>query len=228
MKKPLSLISQRVVVCLTVVISLTVIIGLMLAMLAPGAARADNAAPVRIRAVIDAKTDQTLAVTARTGEKLTLTLTGDTKISSIAKASIDDIKSGSFIGTAAVAQNGQALRALEVHIFPESMRGTGEGHRPWDSGNGGNSQGDSMTNGTVSQMSGDVVANGGRSITVTYKGGQQQVEITPNTPIVSIGRGDRSLLQPGAHIIAFASKYSDGSLLVERLLVGKDGITPPM
>ncbi len=221
------------------------------ALLWAGPATAQNPAPVRLRAVIDSFADQTLTVTTRDGKKLTLTLTDRTKIASVSKAAITDIKPGTYIGTAATApaaagqgQNGQSqndqgqssqpLRALEVHIFPESMRGTGEGHRPWDSGDGSSSDGsgkaasNSMTNGTVGQIAGDVVANGGRHITVTYHGGEQQVEIPADTPIVAIGRGDRSLLQPGAHLIAFASKYSDGSLLADHLLIGKDGLTPPM
>jgi hypothetical protein len=109
--------------------------------------------------------------------------------------------------------------ALEIHIFPESMRGSGEGHRPFDL-----QPESTMTNGTV----GDVTVANGRTLTVGYKGGQQTVIVPPDTPIVGFEPGDRALLAAGAHAILFGTKQADGSFTAARVLVGKDGLVPPM
>ncbi|MET1025687.1 MAG: hypothetical protein ABWY00_00860 [Dongiaceae bacterium] len=192
--------------------------------------------PVRIRATIDAVDAQTLTVTTRDGKKEQITLLSKYQVIAVSRASLSDIKPGSFIGTAAVQQKGKTLRALEIHIFDESMRGSGEGHRPWDVAGAVAKPNESpkqvslnsMTNGTVSQMSGAVTGNDARHITVTYKGGQQQVMIPSNAPIVALAPGDPSLLMPGVHIIALATKAADGSLQADRVLAGKDSVVPPM
>ena len=132
---------------------------------------------------------------------------------------LEDIKPGSFIGSAAMPQADGTQRALEVHVFPESMRGTGEGHRPFDL-----QPQSTMTNGTV----GDLVGSKGRTLTVKYKGGEKTVIVPDDVPIVSIEPGTRALLTPGAHVIVFASKGADGSMTAISVNVGENGLTPPM
>jgi hypothetical protein len=110
--------------------------------------------------------------------------------------------------------------AVEVHVFPESMRGSGEGHRPFDLG-----PKSTMTNGTVGQ---EVVGNAGQTLTVRYKGGNKDILVPPGAPVVTISPGDRTLLVTGAHIIAFTQKAADGTATAGNVLVGKDGLVPPM
>jgi hypothetical protein len=153
-----------------------------------------------------------------------------TRIAGVAPAGRSEIQPGTFIGTANVAStNGR--RALEVVVFPESMRGTGEGNYPWDlptpggsaMTNGTVSRGSMMTNGTVARTS----ASGPLTVTVTYKGGAKRVTILPSTPIVRVVSADRSLLVPGAHIFVVA-KTTNNHLTATRIIVGERGAVPPM
>jgi hypothetical protein len=176
-------------------------------------------ATIRIRGDIESPNDQEIHVVSRSGQKTTLRLASDVQIQALAPISIDAIKPGSFIGSAAVAQPDGTLRALEVHVFPESMRGTGEGHRPFDLG-----PDSTMTNGTV----GDVVVSSGRTLKVGYKGGEKTIAVPPETPIVAYEPGSRALLVKGAHVMVFATEgLGEGSTAV-RIAVGKDGLVPPM
>lgn len=190
------------------------------ALLLAGAAPALAQQPMaRYRATVTALQGDLLRAETRAGQALQLSLVPRTVINAVVPARLEDIRPGSFVGTAAVPGPNGTLVALEVHVFPESMRGTGEGHRPFDL-----KPDSTMTNGTV----GDVVGTGGRTLKVGYKGGEQTVAVPPDTPIVTFAPGGRDLLVPGAHFLGFASKGADGALTAERLLVGKDGLVPPM
>jgi hypothetical protein len=160
-----------------------------------------------------------LRVTTRAGEKVTLKLADDAGVTIIAPIAIDAIKPGSFIGTAAVTQPDGTLKALEIQVFPESMRGVGEGHRPWDLG-----AGSTMTNGTV----GDLKVSNGRLLTLTYKGGEQKVFVPENAPIITYEPGTKAALKQGAHVIVTATHNADETLTATRVGVGKDGLVPPM
>jgi hypothetical protein len=175
--------------------------------------------PSRVRATIDSVTQTAITVTPRNGSPTTIALPADVHISGISIAKIDDIKPGSYIGTAAAPQPDGTQKALEVHVFPPSMVGAGEGFRPWDS-----APNSTMTNGTV----GDLVGSKGRTLTVKYKGGEKTVIVPDDVPIVSIEPGTRDLLKPGAHVIVFAKKGADGSLTAMSVNVGENGLTPPM
>jgi len=175
--------------------------------------------PTRLRATIDSVTATTLTVTPRNGGSTIIQLPANVRISGITVAKIDDIKPGSYIGTAAAPQPDGTQKALEVHVFPPSMAGSGEGFRPWDS-----APSSTMTNGTV----GDLVGSHGRTLTVKYKGGEKTVIVPEDVPIVSIEPGTRMLLVPGAHVIVFANKSADGALTAMSLNVGENGLTPPM
>jgi len=193
----------------------------LLAGLPAAASRAAAQAPamIRIRGDIVAVVPHEIRVVSRRGEVFTLRLADDVQVLSLVPISFDAIKPGSFIGSAAVPQPDGTLRAQEVHVFPESMRGTGEGHRPFDL-----AAGSTMTNGTV----GDVVASNGRSLKVGYKGGEKMIFVPPETPVVTYEPGSTALLVPAAHVIVSATQESEKMLTSTRISVGKNGLVPPM
>jgi hypothetical protein len=161
-----------------------------------------------------------LNVRTRAGEDRTVHLNEKTRLALVVPATLADVKPGTFIGVAALPGDGSELKAMEVHIFPEAMRGTGEGFRPFDL-----APKSSMTNGNISAR---VDATTGPKLTVTYKGGEQTIVVDPKTPIVALEPGARTDLKPGAAIIARGPKQEDGSIDAAFVLVGKDGLVPPM
>lgn len=182
-------------------------------------AAAQGAPPGRLRGTIQSVNGDTLTVTTRMGKSVQLVMAPNMAINVIAPSRIEDIKPGSFIGTAAMPQKDGTLMAMEVQVFPESMRGIGEGHRPWDL-----KPDSTMTNGTV----GNVTGTSGRRLTLAYKGGEKTVVVPPEAPIITYEPGSRALLVPGAHVIIFTSHGANGALRADRIGVGKDGLTPPM
>ena len=176
--------------------------------------------PMRIRGTVENLDGQNLTVKSREGPELTIALAPDFTVSAVVKKSLTDIKAGDFVGAASMKGTDGKLHALEVLIFPEAMRGTGEGERPWDL-----TPGSLMTNATVSGITG---APQGQTLKVTYKGGESEIVVAPSTPIVTFAPGDACLLKPGAAIITAASKKPDGSLTASRVTAEKDGVKPPM
>ncbi|HVW93202.1 MAG TPA: hypothetical protein VHB74_11415 [Devosia sp.] len=175
-------------------------------------ALAQGLPPVKIAGVIASANGNELDVTQADGSKAAVTLGDKTFIGQTTAISINDVKPGSFVGTAAMPGSGGKLKGLELHVFPESMRGVGEGFSKWDAG-----PGSSMTNGTLSQ----VVGTTDKTITVTYKGGQQTVAISPDTPVVTLAPADRSALVAGAHTVIRGSKGADGKIVAGFVTVGK-------
>jgi len=174
---------------------------------------------VRVRGMIEQVDGQTLSIKSKEGPMLKVVLADNAVILGVVKRSLDDIKQGEFIGTAATSQGDGTWKALEVHIFPENMRGTGEGHRDWDAPQS------SMTNATVTDK---VAKVDGHTMTLTYKGGEQKILVTPQTPVVAYAPGSRDDLKPGHGIfIAAATKAEDGSLRAARVSVQRDA-APPM
>ena len=163
--------------------------------LAPSFAFAQNAPPAAVRATVEsvAADGASLAVRTRGGDERTVRLTPKTQFVLVVPASLTDVKPGAFVGVAAAPGEGGQLKAMEVHIFPESMRGTGEGSRPFDLG-----PGSTMTNGTISARVNNVK---GPELTVTYKGGEQAIVIDPKTPIVAVqpGAANRRQARCGDH-----------------------------
>ena len=190
--------------------------------LAVAPAFAENAPIVSARATIKtiSADGAALSVRTRAGEDQTVHLNPKTRVVLVVPATLADVKPGTFIGVAALPGEGSELKAMEVHIFPEAMRGTGEGFRPFDL-----APKSSMTNGNISAR---VDATTGPKLTVTYKGGEQTIVIDPKTPIVALAPGARADLKPGAAIIARGPKQGDGSIDAAFVLVGKDGLVPPM
>jgi hypothetical protein len=176
--------------------------------------------PSRVRGSIESVDGDVLAVKTRSGEDVKLHLTGDAKVYGITKISLADVKVGSFIGTTTVPGPDGSPKAIEVHVFPENMRGTGEGSRPWDLG-----PNSTMTNATVSDS---VAGVEGETIKVKYKDGEKKVVISQDTPIVTYVPGDKNDLKSGAKLIAFVKQLPDGSFETNRISVGRDGLTPPM
>jgi hypothetical protein len=174
----------------------------------------------RVRGTIEGVDGDMLAVKSRSGEDVKLQMTPDVRVVGITKIALSDVKVGSFIGTTTVPGPGGVQNAVEVHVFPEDMRGTGEGSRPWDL-----KPNSSMTNATVADS---VISNDGHTLLVKYRGGEKKVQVSPETPVVTYVPGDKSELKPGAKVIAFMKKLPDGSLETNRVSVGRDGLTPPM
>ena len=205
-----------------------------------------QAAPVveRLRGTIEAVAPGAITLKTIDGVSETIALGDDTKFVSVVKASLDDVKEGTFVGTATKGENPRT--AIEVLLFPEAMRGTGEGHYGWDTipdaTAGGTRVKSAMTNGTVKAdapaprvksamtngtVSGSATASGARTLTVTYKDGAQTVVVLPETPVVTLEPADKMVLKPGAK--AFVTAARDGTALsARRVAVGKDGLTPPM
>ncbi len=176
--------------------------------------------PTRLRGTIESVDGDVLAVKSRSGEDVKLHITPDARVAGIVKIGPDDIKVGSFVGATTVPGPDGGQNAVEVHLFPENMRGTGEGSRPWDL-----KPNSSMTNATVAES---VVGNDGHTLLVKYKGGEKKVFVSADTPVVTYVPGDKSELKSGAKIIAFVKPLPDGSLETSRISVGRDGLTPPM
>ena len=162
----------------------------------------------------------TYIVKARDGSELKVKLAANAMVVALVKASLADIKQGSYVGIAGMPNADGSQRALEVHIFPEAMRGTGDGHRGWDL-----QPQSTMTNGNVEQT---VAGSDGQTLTLKYKDGEKKIIVPSTTPIVSYLPGDKSELTPGARIfIAAATKQPDGTLQTPRVNVGR-GVAPPM
>ena len=182
---------------------------------------AQDAPPVRVRGTIERIDGPNLMVKSRDGSELTVVLADSTRVVAIVKASLADIKPGSFVGITGMPQPDGSQRALEVHVFPEAMRGTGEGHRAWDL-----QPQSTMTNGNIEQT---VVGVDGQTLTLSYKGGEKKIVVPPDTPVVSLVPADKGDLKPGLKIfIAAAKRQADGTLQAPRVNFGKDGLTPPM
>jgi hypothetical protein len=192
----------------------------------------------RIPGEVVAMNGRHLELKIGTGQVVTVRLADNVRVSARSAADLGAITPGAFVGTTAVPRPDGTLSAVEVHVFPESMRGTGEGHRPMDVG-----AGSTMTNATVASVAqagtapapntmtnatvANVAASGQeRRITLRYKDGEKIVTVDDTVPIVMIEPGDTSMLVPGAHVLVTAAKLADGTLTSDRISVGKNGLVP--
>jgi len=191
-------------------------------LLTTSASFAQQPPPVRIRGTVEAVDGAVLTVKSRDGQTTYKVKVADNvAVRGIIKATLADIKESSFIGVTGMPQSDGSQKAVEIHIFPEALRGTGEGHRPWDL-----MPNSTMTNATVAQM---VKGVSGQEITLKYKEGEKKIVVTPQTEIVTYVPGSKDELKPGAKIfIAGAAKKDDGTLEAASISVGRDGLTPPM
>ncbi len=203
------------------------------------AAAAPPPQEAHVRGVVGAVSGDTVTVKANDGRSVRLKLGERTRVATASRADVDAISKDEFIGTTAVKGRDGTLRALEVHVFPESMRGVGEGHRPWDlrpgstitsatvSGEEESKAGapSTMTNANVSGVAGTAR---GKKLSLSYPGGQKSVLVAPGTPVVRLEPADRAAIAPGEHVFAAGPREADGSVDVGRMVVGKDGVVPPM
>jgi hypothetical protein len=183
-------------------------------------AQAPAAKVTRIRGDIVSLTGDTLVVHRNSGSTVSVTLAPNVAVGAVKKIKLSDIKPGSFIGTAAITGVDGKMTATEVHVFDESARGTGEGHRAFDLG-----PKSTMTNGNVDSV---VKASHGRELEVSYKGGSNTVTVPTNVPVVAFIAADRADLTAGKKVIVTATPGTGGALTTERILVEKNGVVPPM
>ena len=193
---------------------------LIAAVSAAAIAQAPANPPVRIRGTVERIDRTNLTVKTNDGKSMNVKLADNFAVMGIAKASLSEVASGKFIGTTTVGERDGALVALEVHIFPENMRGTGEGHYDWDL-----RPSSKMTNANVAEVKS---MGKDRVLTVQYKGGEKKVLVSEKTAIVSFTPADRSELQPGAKVFLVAQRQPDGGLTAARVNVGLHGQVPPM
>jgi len=176
--------------------------------------------PVRVRGTVERVDEGLYIIKTRNGGEGKAKLADNANVVALTKASLADVKQGSYIGVSGMPQPNGSQKALEIHILPEALRGSGDGHRPWDL-----QPSSTMTNGAVDQMS---ASADGQVLTLKYKDGEKKILVPADCPIVSYLPGGKSELKPGTPIfISAAQKQPDGTLLTPRISVGR-GIAPPM
>jgi hypothetical protein len=205
----------------------TIVVGALVALFAmPALAQTPPTKLTNVRGTVAKLDGQMLVVKGRDGKPVHVTLAPDFGVLAVQKVKLSDIKEGEFIGTAASPGKNGKLYAEEVLVFPEAARGTGEGHYPWDL----TGKNDTMTNATISQIQvvGVHKAGGSRVLSLKYKDGEQQVVVRPGTPVVTFVPDSKDLLKRGAHVFMRASVADDGTISAPRVIVGKNGVNPPM
>jgi hypothetical protein len=176
---------------------------------------------VNVRGTIEAVDGPVLSAKARDGSMVKIKLTDNVSVRGVVKMALADVKVGSYVGVATMPQPDGSLKALEVLIFPDAMRGVAEGHKPWDL-----QPNSLMTNANVDVM---VAGKDGQELTLKYKDGDKKIIVPADVPVVTFVPGDKSELKPGAKfVIIGAAKQEDGTLEAGGVNVGRDGIMPPM
>lgn len=206
--------------------SLLAVAALMLVVAPSGAqasAKSSPRMPVRIRATIEKFDKNLLTVKTEKGGELTLEVTPKTNISGVDARRLTDIKPQDFIGVTASKGTDQKFHATEVHVFPDAMRGAGEGHYEGAER--------SVTNATVAAM---VNSSDGKTVTLSFQNkatgttSSADIDIGRTVPVVAFVPGDPSLLKPGADTVMLVLKEEDGDLIALRIVAEKDGVKPPM
>lgn len=187
----------------------------------PARAQAPEGTQTNIRGTVAKLDSQTLLVKPRHGKDIPVSLAPGFGVLGVVKLKLSDIKQGDFVGIAAAPGKDGKLHAQEVLVFPEAARGTGEGHYAWDL----RGKGDTMTNATVSGM---VKQSRGQMLKLSYKGGEQEIVVSPRTPVVTFKPADMSLLKPGAAVFIRGLKKPDGSIVAQRAIAEQNGVKPPM
>ena len=175
---------------------------------------------VRVRGTVESLDGDTLKVKSRDGKDITVALKSGWNVGGVIKAAVSDIKPGDFVGIASQPTDSGINGAIEVVIFPASMKGTGEGDRPWDS-----APNSSMTNATVANA---VTSVNGPTLTLTYKGGERKINIPKGTPVVTLAAATKSDLKPGAGVFITGERSGDSTVSADRVAVGLNGTMPPM
>ena len=193
----------------------------ILSIFGSGSAVAQQPERMNVRGAIEKIDGNSMMLKTREGANVTINLADNVAVRGLVKVTLSDVKPGSYIGVSAMPQADGTERAMHIHIFPEAMRGAGEGYRPFDV-----RPGSTMTNAAVDTT---VVGTDGQIITVKYKDGEKKFIVPADAPIVAYMPGTRDELKPGAKIMIFnAVKQPDGTLQAASVNVGRDGLTPPM
>jgi hypothetical protein len=181
---------------------------------------AQTPAQVRVRGTIESVNGQVLDVKSRDGTTVTLKLADNAPVRAVVKASLADVKPGGYVGVAGIPQPDGTQKALEIHIFPEAMRGTGDGHRPWDL-----APNSTMTNGAIDN---EVAVSDGQKLVLKYKDGEKTFIVPPDAAIVTYAPATMADVKPGTKVFTIAAKQPDGTLSAANITVGRDGVNPPM
>jgi hypothetical protein len=198
-----------------VIVSLGAVIALPAMAQAPG-----SGTRVRVAGTVATLDGDRLSVNTTGGPTQIVGLTPDTAIYGIEKRRLGDIKQGDFVASGGVRGTDGKIHAVEVRIFPEALRGIGEGQQPWNAKPEG-----VMTNATVGTVS---QTSDGGVVRVTYKGGESEYVVSPDVPVLAYVPADRTLLKPGAAVVSITLKQADGGLLASRVYAEKNGVKPPM
>jgi hypothetical protein len=174
---------------------------------------------VRIRGMVANLAENTITVTPKAGDPAVVVLDGQWTVTGIAPIARSEIKQGAFIGATVAPDADGTMRALEVHVFPERLRGTSEGRQPWDL-----APNSAMINATIEA---DVASNDGRTLILANKDDKVRIVVPPDVPVVTFVPGERADVTPGATVFIMARRMPDGTLHARGIQVGK-GITPPM
>lgn len=200
---------------------LSLIAGAFVALLAlPALSQSQDGMPTNVRGTFEKLDGQALTVKSRDGKDVPITMAKDFAVRGVAQVSLSDIKPGDFVGIAAIKGADGKLHAQEVLVFPEAMRGTGEGHYPWDL-----TPDSTMTNATVAEVAS---VSGDRVLKLKHKAGENEIEVAPDTPVVRFVPADASLLRPGAVVFVRGLRKPDGAIVASGVTVEKDGVKPPM
>ena len=190
-------------------------------LLATSMAAAQAPDMVRVRGTIESVNGQTLNVKGRDGAPITVKLADDVRVLAVDKKSLADVKQGVFVGITAMPQPDGTQKAVEIHIFPEALRGTGEGHRPWDL-----MPNSTMTNANIDSA---VTSVDGQELVLKYKDGEKKFIVPANVEVVMFAPAAMADLKPGEKIFVVAGKkQADGTIAAPSIVVGRGGVNPPM
>jgi hypothetical protein len=177
--------------------------------------------PLRVRGTIDSVDGPMLSVKARDGAMMKVKVPAGVPILTLNKMTLADVKQGTFVGITAMPQPDGSQKAVEIHIFPEPMRGTAEGHYPWDL-----MPNSTMTNANVESS---VVSNDGQTLTMKYKDGEKKVTVPANVEVVMFAPATLADIKPGQKFfIPNGKKLDDGTIEIAAIVIGSNGVDPPM
>jgi hypothetical protein len=183
-------------------------------------AQAPDAKPARIRGDIVSTSDDTITIHRRSGDTVTVDIKKETPVAALRNIGLSDIKPGSYVGTAAMTGTDGKLTATEVVVFPEALRGAGEGHYAYDL-----SPNSTMTNANVDQV---VTGTNGHDLKLSYKGGSNTITVPEGVPVVTLAPATHADLVAGKKIFVLAAPVKGSEFKGLQVVVEKDGVVPPM
>jgi len=192
--------------------------GVFAALLFASTAQAQDV--VRVRGTIESVDGQTMDLKARNGADFKVKVADDAKVLAVDRKSMADVKQGAFVGITTMPQPDGTQKAVEIHIFPEAMRGTGEGHRPWDL-----MPNSTMTNANIESA---VASADGQELVLKYKDGEKKFIVPANVEVVMFAPATPADLKPDEKVFVVAKKMSDGTAVAGFIVVGRNGVNPPM